>query len=256
MSLPTLTVAVPGGRRTLPQETPVAMVFDGVTHAVMMASPADLRDFAIGFALTEGIVDDIAQIRELELADQPGGLEARMWLAGDRGAALAARRRTLAGAVGCGMCGLESLAAANRALPRVGGALRLRAARVAGALEALHAAQPLHDATRAVHAAGFLTPDGALIAREDVGRHNALDKLIGALLRAGRDPSAGALVITSRVSVEMVQKTALAGSPILIAASAPTARALALADGAGITLVGSLRAGRFDLFTHPARIGD
>ncbi|PIE11082.1 MAG: sulfurtransferase FdhD [Rhodobacterales bacterium] len=256
MSLPTARIALSDGPRTLPQETPVAMVFDGVTHAVMMASPADLEDFAVGFALTEGIITARDEITELELVPQPDGIEARMWLAMDRSAALTARRRTLAGAVGCGMCGLDSLAAANRDLPQVGGSLRLTRAQVAGALDLLHTAQPLQDATRAVHAAGFLTPDGAMTVREDVGRHNALDKLIGALLRAGMDPAGGAIVITSRVSVEMVQKTAMAGSPILIAASAPTSYALSLAEGAGITLAASARGATFDLFTHPNRIED
>lgn len=243
-----------GGARVLPCETPVAMVFDGVTHAVMMASPSDLEAFALGFAITEGIITRAAQIEDLELVERADGVEIRIWLAGPKSAALAERRRSLAGAVGCGMCGLESLAAANRALPQVRARAGLARADVAGALARLNTCQPLQDATRAVHAAGFLTAEGLTHVCEDVGRHNALDKLIGALLRAGCDPAQGAFVITSRVSVEMVQKTALAGCGILIAASAPTVLALRLADEAGLTLATSLRAGQFDLFTHPERI--
>lgn len=254
MSLPFVTVDLAEGRRALPEEVPVAMVFDGSTHAVMMASPADLQDFAMGFALTEGIISSLAEIAEFELAQQPDGIEARMWLTHDKSTQLAARRRSLAGAVGCGMCGLDSLAAANRVLPVVKGDLAMTGGHVAAALDQLHLSQPLQDATRAVHAAGFLSPGGAVIAREDVGRHNALDKLVGALMRSRTDPASGAIILTSRVSVEMVQKAALAGCPIIIAASAPTALALRLAGQAGITLAASVRNGRFDLYTHPHRI--
>ncbi|MWD26321.1 formate dehydrogenase accessory sulfurtransferase FdhD [Aquicoccus sp. SCR17] len=244
--------------RTLPEELPVAMVFDGTTQAVMMATPADLEDFALGFALTEGFIDHPGQVAEFEIAEHAEGMEARFWLSEDRGAALAARRRSMAGPVGCGLCGIDSLAAAMRPLPRLpeAGATFSRAG-VAGATGALRAHQPLHDRTHAVHAAGFMTPDGSLaLAREDVGRHNALDKLVGALARAGRAASGGAFVITSRVSVEMVQKTVIAGAPLLIAVSAPTAHALRLAEEAGLTLAAFAREGGFDLYSHPHRILD
>ena len=225
-------------RHDLPEETAIAMVYEGSTHAVMMASPADLEDFATGFTLTEGIVERADQIRQIDLVGHDKGVEVQMWLEGDRGSELAARRRTMAGPVGCGLCGIESLDQAVRALPdlRAIGA-RFSIADMAAATEALRRWQPLHDRTRAVHAAGFLLPgQGILLAREDVGRHNALDKLIGGLARAGLDAGAGAIVLTSRVSVEMVQKTAMAGCATLIAVSAPTAHALRLAEGAGITL--------------------
>ena len=242
--------------RTLPEEIPVAMVYDGTTQAVMMATPADVGDFAIGFSLTEGIIADPSEIEAFEEVVQPQGIEARMWLRADRRTRLAARRRFMAGPVGCGLCGIDSLEQALRPLPAVAGAkLRLTRADVLGATEALRALQPLHDQTRATHAAGFLRPGaGIVLVREDVGRHNALDKLIGALVRQGIDPAGGALVMTSRLSTELVQKSAMAGCPCLIAVSAPTAQALRLAETAGITLVAFARAGGFDVYSHPERI--
>lgn len=242
--------------RSLPEEVPVAMVYGGTTQAVMMASPADLEDFAMGFSLTEGIVAGPDEIQRLEVLDHPQGIEAQMWLAEDRAEALAARRRFMTGPVGCGLCGIDSIAEAVRALPDLGRAgPRIDAADVAAATDALRDWQPLHDQTRATHAAGFLIPgQGIVLAREDVGRHNALDKLIGAMARQGVDAGQGAFVLTSRVSTEMVQKCAMAGAGLLIAVSAPTAHALRLAEGAGITLAAFARGGSFDLFTHPHRI--
>ncbi len=242
--------------RNLPEETAVAIVYDGSTQAVMMATPQDIRDFAVGFSLTEGIVTDPSQITECDVVVHDRGIEAQMWLANDRGTALTARRRAMAGPVGCGLCGIDSLDQALRDLPRV--ALReglLSAAEVAQATSQLQAMQPLHDQTRAVHAAGFLMPgQGVILAREDVGRHNALDKLIGALALAGIDPAAGAFVMTSRISVELVQKTAIAGCGVLIAVSAPTSTAVAMAETAGITLAAFARGAGFDLYAHPLRI--
>ena len=244
-------------RRMLPEETAVAMVYDGTTHAVMMATPADLEDFAVGFSLTEGIVTGIGQIASCEVLAHDKGAEARIWLAdGDRAEALAARRRAMAGPVGCGLCGIDSLDQATRALPDLGGTGPiLTPAEIAAATEDLRRWQPLHDQTHAVHAAGFLLPGrGVVLAREDVGRHNALDKLIGAMARQGLDPGQGAFVLTSRVSVEMVQKCAMAGCALLIAVSAPTLHALRLAEGAGITLAAFARGEGFDLFCHPERL--
>ena len=241
--------------RALPEEVPVAMVFDGTTQAVMMATPDALEDFATGFALTEGLIDHPDQIEDLEIAHHPRGIEARFWLSRPHGQALAARRRSMAGPVGCGLCGIDSIDQAIRPLPRLQSDLRFHRDQVASASAALEAWQPLHDRTRAVHAAGCLRPDGTLShAREDVGRHNALDKLIGALARDGADPAQAAFVITSRVSVEMVQKTVMAGCPVLIAVSAPTALAVELAEQAGLTLAAFARGGGFDLYSHPHRI--
>lgn len=242
--------------RTLPQEVPLAVVCNGTTLAVMMATPADIADFAHGFVLTEGVVNNLSDIESYDEAQHPKGIEARFWLRGDRAAALAARRRFMAGPVGCGLCGIDSLEQATRALPVVSApGLRLSRDEVARAGDALRACQPLHDRTHATHAAGFLMPGRGIVAvREDVGRHNALDKLIGALARGGIDPAGGAFVLTSRLSVELVQKCAVVGCPVLIAVSAPTAQAVDLASGAGITVAAFARSGGFDLYTHPHRI--
>lgn len=242
--------------RVLPEEAPVAMVYDGTTLAVMMATPADIEDFAVGFSLTEGVVTRPDQIASCEVMTHQQGVEARMWLAEDRADALTARRRTLAGPVGCGLCGIDSLTEATRCLPDLRGqGPVLSVPEIAAATESLRGWQPLHDQSRAVHAAGFLLPGrGVVLAREDVGRHNALDKLIGAMARQGMDAGQGAFVLTSRVSVEMVQKCAMAGGAVLIAVSAPTAHALRLAEGAGITLAAFARGDGFDLFCHPERV--
>ncbi len=246
--------AAASGERVLPAETPIALVHDASTTAVMMATPADLEDFAVGFSLTEGVVERPEQIRSIEVVETPIGIEVRMWLEPGIGAALTARRRRLAGPTGCGLCGIDSLAEAARTPRAVDAALTLSPADVQAALAALSEQQALGELTRAVHAAGFWTPqDGLVAAREDVGRHNALDKLAGALARAGAGP-AGAVVLTSRVSVEMVQKTAAIGAPILIAVSAPTALAVRTAEAAGITLVAVARADGFEVFTRPERI--
>lgn len=254
-----LSVQADGSRqvhRALPEEVAVAMVFNGSTQAVMMATPADITDFAYGFALTEGVISDLAQVEAFEVVDHADGIEARFWLVDDRAEAIAARRRFMAGPVGCGLCGIDSLEQANRALPHVGSeALRFSRGDIAGATDALRNHQPIHDQTHATHAAGFMSPGhGIILAREDVGRHNALDKLIGAMAQAAIDPREGAFVMTSRLSVELVQKAALFGCPALIAVSAPTAAAVKLADAAGITLAAFARGGGFDIYSHAQRI--
>jgi len=244
-----------GATRVLPEERPVAIVAQQSSVAVMMCSPADLEDFAVGFCLTEGIVSDPSQIESLEIAEQQRGTEVRLWLAEERAEALAERRRFMAGPVGCGMCGIDSLEQAMRAVPAVGPGPVFGAEEIAGAPEAMRALQPMHDRARAVHAAGFLVPgQGIVAAREDVGRHNALDKLIGALARDGADLSRGAAVLTSRVSVEMVQKCAMAGIPVIVAVSAPTTLAVEVAAGAGITLAAVARDGGFELWSGAERI--
>lgn len=259
-SLPGLSWGTEGTRevsRALPEEWPVALVYDGSTQAVMMASPQDLEDFALGFSLSEGIIGAAADLKSIEVVEHAEGTECRMWLAEDRGNALTARRRAMMGPVGCGLCGIDSLAEASRKVPQVGPGPRFTSAEIASAAEDLRARQPLHDRTRAVHAAGFLRPgEGILMAREDVGRHNALDKLIGALAEQGVDPASGAFVMTSRLSVELVQKAAQVGCTTLIAVSAPTAHAVRLAEGAGLTLAAFARAGGFDIYAHPQRIGE
>nr|WP_303626551.1 formate dehydrogenase accessory sulfurtransferase FdhD [Roseovarius sp. M141] len=240
----------------MPEETPIALVFDGTTAAVMMATPDDIADFAMGFALTEGFITHPRDVTEFELTAHEQGIEARFWLNGERAQAVQTRRRNMLGPVGCGLCGIDSLEQAIRSLPVLGpGASAISQCDVARGAQALRAYQPLHDQTRAVHAAGFLRPGGRIeLAREDVGRHNALDKLIGAMAHQGIDPRAGAIVLTSRISVEMVQKTVIAGCPVLIAVSAPTAHALRLAKGAGLTLAAFARSDGFDIYSHPERI--
>lgn len=230
--------------RTLPEEQPVALVFNGTTAAVMMATPDHLKDFAIGFALTEGFIDHPNQVKSCDNITHAKGTELRVWLDADRAKALHLRRRNMLGPVGCGLCGIDSLEQAIRPLPvLLKGGVELSRAEVAAATDRLRDHQPLHDQTHAVHAAGFLVPHtGIVLSREDVGRHNALDKLIGAI------------VLTSRVSVDMVQKTVIAGCPVLIAVSAPTALALRLARDANLTLAAFARGGGFDVYSHPERI--
>ena len=245
---------VPGDRR-LPAEVAVALSFNGTTQAVMMATPAGLEDFALGFALTEGIATQ-ADIDSITVVETIGGIDVQVWLHADAEARLANRRRTMAGPVGCGLCGIDSLAEAMRALPPVPASdLHLTPAQVLAAVAALPGGQPLHDATRAAHAAGFWTPDQGMIAVcEDVGRHNALDKLAGFLARTGQNCTGGAVVLTSRVSIDLVQKCAVMGAPVMIAVSAPTTAAVALAENCGITLIGLARVDRFEVFSHTARI--
>jgi FdhD protein len=254
-SLKVSTGAAEEASRVIPEEVPVAFVYDGSTHAVMMATPRDLEDLALGFSLTEGLIQGADEIKALEIVEQEQGVEIRMWLTPLTGRSLSERRRRLAGPTGCGLCGVESLAAAVPEPKRVGEGGSASPDDIRRALGELAPAQTLNAATRAIHAAGFWTRnDGLQALREDVGRHNALDKLVGAVSRAGLDPAKGIVLLTSRVSVEMVQKAAALGVPIVVAVSAPTALAIRTAERAGITLVAVARADAFEIFTHPNRI--
>ncbi len=251
------------GNRMVPEETPVAFSFAGTTHAVMMASPADFEDFALGFSLTEGIIDTPDEIEAIEVEDLGGeaggaGIDIQIRLKDKANTRFQARRRRLAGPVGCGLCGIESIEEAMRSVDSVGrAAITLSAADIVQSVKLLSRVQPLHAETGAVHAAGFYVRGrGIVLAREDVGRHNALDKLAGALAAKGIDGATGAVVVTSRVSVEMVQKTAAIGSPFIIAVSAPTALAIRTAQEAGMTLVALVRGEDFDVFTHSERVTD
>jgi len=239
----------------LPEETPVALVYNGSTEAVMMATPDDLEDFAVGFSLTEGLIGSPSEVDELTVLHSESGIELRMWLAGACANAYRARRRRLTGPTGCGLCGIESLTEAIRPTRVVGAGRLWQAADVAAAVATLGERQPLHQKTHATHAAALVGHDnGAAIVREDVGRHNALDKLAGAIARSAVDASQCALVITSRVSVEMVQKAAAIGAPLLIAVSAPTALAVRTAEAANITLIGVARHSDWEMYTHRNRI--
>jgi FdhD protein len=247
---------VTAGKRTVPEETAIALSYDGGTYAVMMGTPQNLEDFAFGFSLTEGLIATAAEIRQLDVVEHDDtGIELRMWLAEPRAAALSARRRLLAGPTGCGLCGIDSLQEAVRALPRVESDAAFTPAEIMRALDSLGPQQDLNRLTRAVHAAAFWHSDGGLVAvREDVGRHNALDKLAGALARGGVSRDNGMVLLTSRVSVEMVQKTAIIGAPLIVAVSAPTALAVRTAEAAGITLAAVARSDGFEIFSHPQRI--
>jgi FdhD protein len=199
----------------VPEEVAVALTYNRTTHAVMMATPLDLEDFATGFSRAEGIIDRSGDLEELEIVAAPLGIELRMGIAPERMATLERRRRYIAGPTGCGLCGMDSLADAMREPPIVPSGPNWTVVQIAAAASSLRAAQRLNQRTHGVHAAGFWR--GALLAlREDVGRHNALDKLTGALLRAGDDPNSGILLLTSRVSVELVQKAAIAGIGTLV----------------------------------------
>jgi FdhD protein len=240
--------------RVLPEEVPIALVYDGSTEAVMMATPADLDDFAVGFTFTEGLISEIGQFADLAVAYSEIGIELRMWLAKAPGAAYRQRRRRLAGPTGCGMCGIESLAEAQRPLSPVQSMTTFASRDIVETADRLFDLQELHRQTHATHAAGFYRPGAAMIVREDVGRHNALDKLAGALVRGAIDREGGVIVISSRVSIEMVQKAAVIGAEILVAVSAPTALAVRAAEMANITLVAVARGKHFEVFTHPRRI--
>ena len=254
-NLPHRGAAPVAGVRAVPEETPVAMVYDGGAHAVMMATPADLEDFAVGFSLSEGIVPSAFAIRSIDVVEQAEGIELRIWLAAGNGLALAERRRRIAGPTGCGLCGVDSLAEAVRPVAPVGEGIHVSPGDVMTAMASMASRQVLNRETHAVHAAAFWRPDdGIVLVREDVGRHNALDKLVGALARGGIDGAIGMLLLTSRVSVEMVQKAAVAGIATLVAVSTPTALAIRTAEAAGMTLVAIARRDGFEVFTRSDRI--
>ncbi|WP_094539119.1 formate dehydrogenase accessory sulfurtransferase FdhD [Brucella grignonensis] len=242
--------------RDVPEEVPVAMSYNGTTHAVMMATPNDLEDFAVGFSLTEGIISNISEIEDLRIEIFEKGIDVQMRLAVQPGDALAARRRFMAGPVGCGLCGIDSIDQALRPLSALSAdSLRFKSGSIIAAMGALGGSQKLNAETRAVHGAGFYIPgEGLFAVREDVGRHNALDKLIGAMARADRPAEKGLVAITSRVSVEMVQKAVILGVPLLAAISAPTALAIRTADETNLTLVALVRGDDFDVYAHPERI--
>ncbi|WP_027486957.1 formate dehydrogenase accessory sulfurtransferase FdhD [Allorhizobium undicola] len=244
------------GSRIVPEEVPIAFSYGGSTHAVMMATPQDLEDFALGFSLAEGIISNASEVVSIDPVEVGAGIDVQVVLHDDSAEALVARRRRMAGPVGCGLCGIESIEQATRQVPPVRPcALAVTPQQVEEAMQALARAQRLNRQTHAVHGAGFFIPgEGLLAIREDVGRHNALDKLVGAVLRAGRKGAEGMVVVTSRLSVEMVQKAAILGAPVLAAISAPTALAIETADAAGMTLIGIARGAEFEIFTRPGRV--
>jgi FdhD protein len=241
--------------RAIPEETAVAFTYNTASYAVMMATPQDLEDFAIGFSLTEGVIPSIDAIDSVDIVEEEIGLELRIWLQAPDAAEFLGRRRKMAGPTGCGLCGVECLVEAMRPPPVVGEGRVFTPDQIMTAVDSLLPLQVLNRETRAVHAAGFWDPQRGLVAvREDVGRHNALDKLAGALAREGTTARSGLVVLTSRVSVEMVQKSAAIGAPVIVAVSAPTALAVRMAEACGMTLVAIARKDGFEVFTHPHRV--
>ncbi len=243
----------PPTKRPVAVEAPVEFVLSGSPFAVMMATPADLEDFAYGFLFTERVVERREEIRAVEVEEGDGGFRLRVALAGERLKAHLARRRAIAGRTGCGVCGVEDLAHLAALMRPVPAVAPVQPAAIGAALGELESRQPLNALTRAVHAAAWCAADGRIVlVREDVGRHNALDKAIGALWRAGVEPDGGFFVITSRCSFEMVAKAAIFGAATLVAVSAPTSLALDAARTCGVSLVavargdGALRFGSDD----------
>lgn len=237
------------------EEVPVSLEYNGIAHAVMLATPTDLEDFALGFSLTEGVAASPADILGIEMDTLPQGIAVRIELAGRRFDLLKRHRRALAGRTGCGLCGAESLDQVMRDLPAVTATTTFRPAILAEALACLRAGQHLLGKTGATHAAGWMDARGQVgPVREDVGRHNALDKLVGALARRGTDAAAGAALVTSRASFEMVQKAAAAGIGMLVAVSAPTLLAVRTAERLGVTLAGFARQDRSVVYAHGWRL--
>ena len=229
--------------RSVPVEAPVSIEVGGIGYAVMMATPADLEDYALGFALSEGLVEAAAQIRRVDAHPIEGGWALRIWLPPERNAIALERARKRVSESSCGLCGIENIEEVLRPLPPVTARIGTDRDAIAAALAALPDRQPLGRATGAVHAAAFCSPAGAIrLVREDVGRHNALDKLIGALARAGIDPATGFVLLSARCSYELVEKTVRAGCPMLVTISAPTSLAATRAAQAGLTLVTLARA--------------
>ncbi|MCC8428500.1 formate dehydrogenase accessory sulfurtransferase FdhD [Reyranella aquatilis] len=248
-----------GGSQSLEEavaeEVAVALVYNGISHAVMMATPCDLEDFARGFSLTERIVEKASEIYDIEAEPMGRGIEVRLEIAAQRLAGLQERRRSLAGRTGCGLCGVDSLDAALRTVPSVAQPRPVSRLSIERAMAALPAQQRLNRASGALHAAAWAAPDGGLVSvREDVGRHNALDKLAGALARSDAAAAGGFVVVTSRCSYEMVQKAAAIGASAIAAVSAPTSLAIETAEQAGIALVAFVREGRLTAYACADRI--
>lgn len=236
-------------------ETPIVLVYNHVPHVVMMATPEDLEDFALGFSITEELIASPSELHSITIERFSQGIEIKVGIAPERGNAAAERARKLSGRTGCGICGASDIASVLKTVHPVPAGTPVGPAVIHQALDELARHQRLNQAAGAVHAAGWAALDGSIVvAREDVGRHNALDKLVGAALARGVSPADGFVVVTSRASFEMVQKTTVLGAPILAAISGPTGLAIQVAEAAGLTLVGFARKGRLTVYSHPERI--
>jgi FdhD protein len=241
----------------LAEEIPIAMEYNGVSHAVMLATPSDLEAFALGFSLSEGIIASTQDFYEVEAERGETGITLHIRVSNAAFAALKERRRNLVGRTGCGLCGAESLDQALRSLPKLAASAALTASAIRRALGGLNALQPLNRLTGAMHAAAWCDSAGQVLAAyEDVGRHNALDKLIGAMAKSRTDFLTGFTLVTSRASVEMVQKAIAVGMPALVAVSAPTGLAVRTAEQSGLTLVAFARGDEFVGYanTHNIRL--
>ena len=239
------------------EETPIGIEYNGVPHVVMLATPSDLADFALGFSLTEGIISSASDIQDIAVEEYSAGIRVQLTIDEGLFSRLDLKRQNLAGRTGCGLCGTERLAQVFRPMRDVTSSQTLSVKALHAALTDLPQHQTLQQATGATHAAFWLDADGRIVAaREDVGRHNALDKLIGALALKQTDFTQGALLITSRASYEMVQKSIQMGIGILVAISAPTALAVRMAEQFNLTLVGFARNGHHVAYAHPERLTD
>ncbi len=242
-------------RDYIAEEVPISLVYNGVPHVVMLATPTNLEEFALGFSITEGIIKSPKELLSVRVYNRSNGIEVQLKIPEQRFQCLADKGRNLTGRTGCGLCGASTLKQAIRQPNQVNNSLTLSATELCSALKDIKQYQKLNQLTGAVHAAAWAVPgQGIVETREDVGRHNALDKLIGFLLRTGKDLSAGYVIVTSRASYEMVQKTAWVGITLLAAISAPTGLAIRLANEAGLTLIGFARDGQYVVYTHPKRL--
>ncbi|MGZ8159032.1 MAG: formate dehydrogenase accessory sulfurtransferase FdhD [Methylobacter sp.] len=237
------------------EEVPISLVYNGVPHVVMLATPTNLEEFALGFSITEGIIKNPKELLSARVYNRSNGIEVQIKIPEQRFQCMTDKGRNLTGRTGCGLCGASTLKQAIRQPSPVAGDLTLSAAELRSALTDIKQYQKLNQLTGAVHAAAWAVPgQGILDIREDVGRHSALDKLIGFLLRTGKDLSSGFVIVTSRASYEMVQKTAWVGITLLAAISAPTGLAIRLANEAGLTLIGFARDDQHVVYTHPQRL--
>ncbi len=249
-----------GSQRSIQQdyiaeEVPVSLVYNGEPHVVMLATPTNLEEFALGFSITEGIIKSQQELLSTHTYTRSNGIEVHLKIPNERFACLADKGRNLTGRTGCGLCGSSTLEQAIRHPDPVNGDLTVSASVLSSGLADIKQYQTLNQLTGSVHAAAWVIPGQGLIdIREDVGRHNALDKLIGSLLRSGKDLASGFVIVTSRASYEMVQKTAFVGISMLTAISAPTGLAIRLAEEAGLTLIGFARDNQHVVYTHPRRL--
>ncbi|WP_312671733.1 formate dehydrogenase accessory sulfurtransferase FdhD [Pseudescherichia sp.] len=240
---------------SLAEEVPVALVYNGISHVVMMASPKDLSEFAIGFSLSEGIIDAPTEIYGMDVVPSCNGLEVQIELSSRRFMGLKERRRALAGRTGCGVCGVEQLNDIGKPVTPLPFTQTFDLTNLDRALRQLSSVQPVGQLTGCTHAAAWIASDGELIGgHEDVGRHVALDKLLGHRAREGADWQQGAALVSSRASYEMVQKSAMCGVEILFSVSAATTLAVEVAERCNLTLVGFCKPGRATIYTHPQRL--